>query len=515
METSSMSPLPRASMHILPRNLLRRFRGLLVSLPCVAALHAPMDVLADEGLFLSSSNSWNVLYQPAPAVIPGVSDYQSKSVAIFSGNVGPAGSTNTPNNGTLFLVRSAIGHALGPVGPADFLFGEQVVPEPALSVDKSKTPIIDPASKAFFVTNAVSPSNQHIVVASEPGFVNITWFQTNGTPVPVRYLISQRPARNPVGLYHTHNPGTHLVTNSPNASPQPPPVDLGGVAITLFRWNAAIPDNPTDPFLHRSGNTLFAKEKLGLIVVEYRNQQGQFLDFEIVATRRSDQADALSLVHLGDELRPNEAAASLEEQPVVSRGLGLSAGQVFVYQHTSAGSSQNGDVFAIRKSLQPLGEDIEVYWRRRGVQGVVWPYELHRYQADWPVNVPAKFQVYVRSGPPVIGPDVDIPSTLNVELMPFQEPVGHAQMVTTTRFISMVPGFSLLKYAPGNTVAFQVVRSVLHHDTQFFNLSPLASVIGTEITETSHRGPRPGYVHSPEGNRYDWEIYDGKPGDPP
>lgn len=510
-----MSPLPRPSMHILPGNLLRRFRVLPVLLPCLAALHAPMEVCADDGQSLSSSNSWNVLYDPAPAAIPGVSDYQSKSVTIFSGNVGPAGNINTPNNGTLFLVRSTFGHALGPVGPADFLFGEQIVPEPALAVDKSKAPIIDPASKAFFVTNAVSPANQHIVVASEPGFVNITWFQTNGTPVPVRYLISQRPVRNPVGLYHTHNPGTHLVTNAPNASPQPPPVDLEGVAVTLFRWNAAIPDNPTDPFLHRSGNTLFAKEKVGLIVVEYRNQQGQFLDTEIVATRRSDQADALSFVHLGDELRPNEDAASLEEVPVVSRGLGLSAGQVFVYQHTSAGSPQNGDVFAVRKSLQALGEDIEVYWRRRGVQGVVWPYELHRYQADWPVNVPAKFQVYARGAPPVIGPDVDIPSSLNVELMPFQEPAGHAQMATTTRFISTVPGFSLLKYAPGNTVAFQVVRSVLHHDAQFFNLSPLASVIGTEITETSHRGPRPGYVHLPEGNRYDWEIYDGKPGDPP
>ena len=128
---------------------------------------------------------------------------------------------------------------------------------------------------------------------------------------------------------------------------------------------------------------------------------------------------------------------------------------MFVYQHTSVGSPQDGDLFAIRKSLQSLGEDIEVYWRRRGVQAVVWSYELHRYQADWPLNVPAKYQVYTRGTPPVIGPDVDISASLNSQLMPFQEPVGHARMLTTTRFFSDVPGFSLLKYSPGNTVAFQ------------------------------------------------------------
>ena len=176
---------------------------------------------------------------------------------------------------------------------------------------------------------------------------------------------------------------------------------------------------------------------------------------------------------------------------MVSRGLGLTGGEVFGYQHLSAGSPQDGDVFAIRRSLQPLGEDIEVYFRRRGIANVVWPYELHRYQADWPSNAPAKYQIYARAAAPVVGPDVEIPQSLNGQLMPFQEPAGHARIVTTG-FITDIPGFSLLKYAPGNAVAFQVVRSVSHHDTAFFNLSPLASTIGTEITEATHRGPRPG-----------------------
>ncbi|HKX60671.1 MAG TPA: hypothetical protein VJS65_02490, partial [Verrucomicrobiae bacterium] len=481
----------------------------------LVGLLAPLSLLADTaGLLFGISNYWNLVYDPAPNAIPGLSNPQARSVAFFSGNVGRSGNTNTPNNGSLFLVRSAFGHALGPISPADFLFGEEIIPDPSLLVDRSKTPVIDPSPKAFCVTNAANPVNERKVLASEPGFVNVTWFQTNGTPVSVRYLISSRPLRSPVGMYHTHNPGSHLVTNSPNASPQPPPIDLGGVPVTIFHWNSAVPENTSDPVLHRSGNTLFAKEKTGLILIEYRNQQGQFLDVEIVALRRSDQAEALSLVHIGDPLAPNENAAALEERPQVNRGLGQLGAAVFVYQHTSAGSPQDGDVFAIRKSLHPLGEDIEVYWRRRGVQSVVWPYELHRYQADWPVNDPAKYQLYARSTPPVIGPDVEIPTSLNSQLMPFQEPAGHARMITTTRFIADVPGLSLLQYRPGNSVAFQVVRSVFHHDIAFFNLSPSASTVGTEITEAAHRGPRPGYIHSPEGDRYDWEIYDGKAGEP-
>lgn len=488
---------------------LRTLRWLVLVLLIPSATRA-----ATDNLLLSRSNSWNRLYDPAPTLIPGVSDYQSKAVWFFSGNAGSHVTPGTPTDGTLFLARSAFGHPLGAIGPADFLFGEEITPAPTLLVDKSRIPVVDPPARAFVVTNVVNPGDLLKVIASEPGFVNVTWFQTNGTPVPVRYLISTRPVRSPVGMYHTHNPGTQLITNAPNASPQPPPVDLGDIAVTIFHWNAAIPENISDPSLHRSGATLFAKEKTGLIVIEYRNQQNQFLDCEIVELRRSDQADALSLVAIGDRLEPNQPAGLLEERPTVNRGLGLTGGEVFAYQHTSAGSPQDGEVFAVRKSLQPAGEDIEVYWRRRAVEDVVWPYELHRYQADWPVNNPAKYQLYARGTPPVIGPDVEIPGSLNGELMSFQEPAGHAQMINTTGFFTEAPGFSLLKYTPGNGVSFQVVRSVSHDDTTFFNLSLLASTVGTEITEATHRGPRPGYIHLPEGDRYDWEIYDGDPGDP-
>jgi hypothetical protein len=203
----------------------------------LAVLLAPMSLQADTaGLLFSISNDWTRIYAPAPQSIPGVSDYQAKSVAFFSGNVGSSGNPITPNDGSHFLVRSAFGHALGPISPADFLFGEEIVPEVSLAVDKTKAPVIEPPSKAFYVTNAANASNQGKVIASEPGFVNVTWFQANNTPVTVRYLISERPVRSPVGMYHTHTPGS-LLTGPLTVSPPPPPVNLGTVPLIVFHFN--------------------------------------------------------------------------------------------------------------------------------------------------------------------------------------------------------------------------------------------------------------------------------------
>jgi hypothetical protein len=66
----------------------------------MAVLLAPMSMPAADtgGLFFSISNSWNRVFDPAPGIIQGVSDYQARSVQIFTGNAGPIGHTNTPND---------------------------------------------------------------------------------------------------------------------------------------------------------------------------------------------------------------------------------------------------------------------------------------------------------------------------------------------------------------------------------------------------------------------------------
>jgi hypothetical protein len=190
-------------------------------------------------------------------------------------------------------------------------------------------------------------------------------------------------------------------------------------------------------------------------------------------------------------------------------------GSEHVYQHSNPSSPQNGFVYAVRPTTDPA--DVEVYWKSRSVKNVVWPYELHRYTIAWPTDA-AKYQLYIRGTIPVLGPDVKIPSGITATLMPYQEPDAHANTVLNGSFSTSSAGWSLLRYDATNNLSFQVVRSILHTDPVLFpnGLDQVFPAdIGAEITEANHKGPRPGYIHQPEGTYYDWEIYDGNPNDPP
>src|SRR6185369_10702089 len=95
----------------------------------------------------------NSVYAPTNGV-PGASLNQTAAISIFSGHVSSVGRTNVPNNGTTFLVRSAFGQPVQSMQKPDFNFGQEMKPDPALSVDLSQAPVlIDPAPKAFYVTN--------------------------------------------------------------------------------------------------------------------------------------------------------------------------------------------------------------------------------------------------------------------------------------------------------------------------------------------------------------------------
>ncbi|MBN2505495.1 MAG: hypothetical protein JXQ71_02255 [Verrucomicrobia bacterium] len=254
---------------------------------------------------------------------------------------------------------------------------------------------------------------------------------------------------------------------------------------------------------------LVVSNQTGRVLVQFDQfpQTNLFaLQFVDVRSYYPDDVDAWDI---GFELQPNTTPPDAD-LPFVARG--GPPGTEYVYQHNVDGPMK-GTVFAVRRTT--TDDQIEVFWMRRGVLNVIWPYEMHRYAADWPAAEPAKYQLYVRAPWPVLGPGVDIPAVYAATLMPFQEPAGHAGPVLNHTFSSSNPGWSLLKYAPSNIVMFQVVRSVLHDDAVFFNLTSAAWDIGVEITDPYHAGPRPGYIHLPEGDRYDWEIYDGKSGDPP
>ena len=168
-----------------------------------------------------------------------------------------------------------------------------------------------------------------------------------------------------------------------------------------------------------------------------------------------------------------------------------------------------GYVFAIRQTDRT--DQIEVFWKRNGLQNVAWPYEMHRYTATWPTNVPAKYQIYVRGTPPVLGPGVDVPSSLSAQLQVYQDPPTHATLINNS-FSSTQPGWSLLRFTPTNndTVQFQVVRSIWHDDTAYPNVDLTLQPwdIGSEVTNAYHRGPKPGYIYVPQTDPHSWDRYD-------
>ncbi len=463
----------------------------------------------------------NQIYTPAPNPIPGlIGSPQPDGVALFSGNVGAPGIQTTPNNGSFYLVQSGFGQPAAEPRRADFLFGEEIIPDPALQVDLSKAPVISPPVKAFYLADVGK------VFANEAGLVDVTWKRADNSSVgPVKYLIDRRPIRTPVGVYHTHNPspgpGSDFTMN-PLPAPQTkaPLVDLSGVQQTIIHWNTALPANAANPYLVRTpSGLLYAKDNTGMLLIEYR-QNGFFLGLEIVALRSNLVPDGPpTRVDLGFQLFPFVPPPD-PAPPVVIKGLGTGTPQSqFLYLHAQQPSPQSGFLYAIRRTADPT--DIEIYWTTRGVMNVIWPYELHRYTADWPV-APSRYQIYVRGAGNVLGPAVTIPTVKTATLMPFQEPPGHANPVANNAFSSTAAGWSLLKYDEGSTVAFQAVRSVLNDDPLAQGAAigaPVVNVvpwnIGSEITDPGHEGPRAGYIHVPEGDRYDWEIYDGDPNDPP
>jgi len=483
----------------------------------LAMVHRPAALWAQDATSLASFGYQNQLYVPAPDPIPGVTGSpQPKGIAIFGGNVSALGKATAPNDGTYFLVQSGFGQPVAEPRKADFFIGQEITPDPALQADVTKAPIINPPVKAFYLADV------HKLFANEAGPVQITWTRAdNSTAGPVGYLIDRLPVRTPMAVYHTHNP-TPDPGSDFTASPLPPPqttaplVDVSGVQQIIFHWNTALPSSPSSPYFLRSPNgVLYAKDLTGLILLEYR-QNGQFLGVEVVELRSNLVPDgAPTLARIGSRLLPFTAPPT-PAPPVVTKGLGTGTPESqFVYQHANQASPQFGSVFAIRKTANP--PDIEVYWMARSLQNVLWPYELHRYTADWPTDS-AQYQVYVRGIGSVLGPDVKIPAAMTATLMPFQEPSGHANPVSNASFSTTAAGWSLLKYDIGNNVAFQAVRSVLHNDPLLFPSGTnqlFAADIGAEVVEPAHQGPRPGYIYTPEGNRYDWEIYDGNPSDPP
>jgi len=309
-----------------------------------------------------------------------------------------------------------------------------------------------------------------------------------------------------------------------------PTVDVAGVDIIQFFYNDEITTEGTI-FVNSNPREIRATDAGGL------NETGKILMrmddlastgwsvLEFVEVRHY-YPDYVTPVNVGDQLLPARSVANpLQEETVVRRG--WNGNQMdpanYAYQHMVAGSYK-GAVFAVRPTTE--ANQIEVFFRRRGKKQLIWPYEMHRYTADWPPNT----QLYVRgTSADVPGPTVAIPEDLHAALMPYQEfipadggpreQVNHSTL-NNDRFFSDIATkprgdyYALLRYqtgprtSPGSEwVGFEPVRCVAHNDTRLFDLAPHAWAIGTEITDPYHEGPQPGYIYHVPGEDH-WDKYD-------
>jgi hypothetical protein len=527
----------------------------------------------DPSIILGFPEFQNPVYTETPPLV-GTKDprevpgFSYGALTFFNGHAAAHNGATPVTNGSEYLVRSRIGapfYTRTLVQP-DFLLGQEMRPKPgkAPRVDLQNV-TCDPPQKMFFVAHVQK------FFASEPGFVTVDW---GGTAGKEDLFISFEAVHTPMAIYHTDqypDPASGL-----NGTPTKAPVvnlNLPNVEVTIHH-NSIIPADTPGPdnipnntddvrFLWKFSNPkeLHAARVTGLVVLEYNRTvnpgPSDFLGVQVVEVRPyfPDNSDLDAATFIGEELTPTR---TIEDKyintalPFVAKGdiaeQGDSRG-AFVYQHRMTGATRNGDVFAIRET--EADADIEVFWKRRAIRdtdfdglhddvdnsGIEWPYEMGRFTATWPENNPERYQVYVRGAianpaEPDPGPGVAIASTLNPELMPYHTsgpdkeelPILSKPTAGGPFRVGAVTGsnnWALLKYRPGNDVAFQVVRCVAHDDATEpgFELALVDKPIGAEIKDPDHQAEVPGYIHIAQQSslpiredRYDWAVYDGVSG---
>jgi hypothetical protein len=398
------------------------------------------------------------------------------------------------------------------VDPTSFRIGEKL-PLPPLPAGKDSTYIdwektdYNPKTHAIKLLQA-----KKLLVGDWDKPITVDWRFVNGSEFSRQYNTSSVPFKEPMIIYATHEGQTPTLS---------PPVDLAAIHKVTIHYNEAVSFNsgtPQDPpTIEKNGDRLFARaskiKEPALVVLQYDTPQG-YWDIEIVQVKvdRPDVPDGG--VTIGSRLLPFKTQADGVMPKVTRNSSDDSVPDNIVpgiYQHEGIGSPQRGQLWAIRRNTNPV--NMEVCWKRKGLGGIEWPYELRRYTAnDWPTQEPAKYQLYVRGEGNALGPTVDIPVALNAQLIYDDFAVGHAHLQNGNSFYTDGPGWALLKNQTGsgkdNWVGFEVVRSVLHNNAHFFNLTPAQYDIGLEIKDAYHEGPKPGYIHVPEGDRYAPAIYD-------
>lgn len=375
------------------------------------------------------------------------------------------GSRRAPATATLRIAQSRFGMACGAV-PANYNLGQAL--DPPQGADLTQQPVLLGSDTNRVVWLAYTQQ----LVAIDQGSVTVGWHLLDGGTnlFTVTYLISDTAAGRPVRLYWTEPPYAAPTVALPRAPVLP----------TLYYNNQIVDSNMV--WLDSANNLHAAKDVRGKFLLTYSSKDSKGLQHlqGVEVVQVLEPLVTVLAVGLGQRLLPAsvQTYGTGDLSVRVIRGFDDPANPdpqgAFLYQQTQG--RQNQWLYAIRPTEQPW--QIEVYWMASSLLKVVWPFEVDHYSADWAPDT----QLYVRGDPQSgdLGPNVQFPDKLNVELMRFQEPDGHAQMQGSSLTTSG-PGFCLLKYVDGDQVAFEAVHSVASTDPAYFDLQDWNWEIGREL----------------------------------
>lgn len=423
-------------------------------LPPLCAAEAPQE----PQFFLGTARYRNRVYTQPPTS-PAT---QAKAVSIFNGS----GPSETPaSDGVYTLKRSGVGQAVETqfLQKPDFKFGEVVTPPPG--VDISRPPLIDPASKIIYV-GGTNPR----LIATEPGFVSVTWKDAAGANRPVeRYLIASTAVKSPVRAFWTE--GTTA-----------PKIAFGGIDVTLA-YNTSLDVNS----VWVTGGLLHAKEKTGLIVAVYMTN-GQYLDHELISVN-SFEPDYTPDAPIGTFLAAESVPVGSIIPPIVTRGLDVTH-ERYAIQFDHAGDANEGKVMAVRPTSSL--EQFEVFWMEQRAQGIRWPFEMARYMAVWPANFQSvSRRIYWNidaTGAATTSPGVEISASTAPEVKFHYNPQIPADIDnnsnTTTPALGFRPNERVLQAQP------RAGRILIHYEAVSNQGNPEQSLfLGVQLVEVVPNSP--------------------------
>ncbi|HOW96895.1 MAG TPA: LamG domain-containing protein [Kiritimatiellia bacterium] len=490
-----------------------RFSSRFILHPSLRILHRSSFILLFASFLLHPSSfsfasgyNLDTLYQnrwfePSPAGGPYTNYFgawpggtvSNASTAIYNGHA--MGNTNavSPSNASYRLASSAFGQPVEGI-KADVALGDVIPSPPGANTNVPPANFVavqvggnsaayyestDPPHAAFW-----SPSTKQ-VIAAQPDSVAVAWVMTNHTTNVVATYVGAVPSSRPARIFWTESPYDAPRINLNGLFPvihysKTVPAPVYHVVTNVNGGVTNITSNVVSGVWIDGQKQMHAKDTSGMFILEYY-QAGTYKDevqpdgIEVVQVLEPDLQ--VIWADIGSRLLPADSYwAQVDGNggiiPLVQVGLNETA-----YMVDQVGPKDNW-VFSIKKTVyEPWS--LEIYWQHRGLMGVLWPYEKDWYSCDWPLHP----QLYVFGSSTQDAAAVLIPDGLTAALMEYMDPAFHAEISTSGRsFSASEPGRCLLKYTTHDDIWFEVVQTVSHTNSTYFDLDPNDWTIGDELT---------------------------------